>query len=120
MKDIKLAASYFEIPVSDLQRAIEFYSYVFDVKFNIKNIHGNEMAFFPNAQGALAQGKSYKPSKHGTRIYITVDSIAETMKRVLEKGGKELFPKTLSIGELGFVAEFEDTEGNCIALSSRQ
>jgi predicted enzyme related to lactoylglutathione lyase len=31
-------------------------------------------------------------------------------------GGKVLFPKK-SIGELGWVAELEDSEGNCIALS---
>ena len=113
----KITVSYFEISVSDLKRAMDFYSFVFGVDFEIKHIHGNEFAFFPNNIGALAKGESYKPSKDGTRIYVTVERIDEIMKNVLEKGGKELFPKT-STGEFGFVAEFEDSEGNCIALSS--
>lgn len=33
------------------------------------------------------------------------------------QNGKILYPKT-AIGELGWVAEFEDCEGNCIALHS--
>jgi predicted enzyme related to lactoylglutathione lyase len=33
-------------------------------------------------------------------------------------GGKTLYPKT-SIGDLGWVAEFEDSEGNRIALHSQ-
>ena len=113
----KAAVSYFEISVTDLKRAMDFYSSVFDVEFKIENIDGVELAFFPNNVGALARGESYKPSKDGTRIYFDVESIDETMKKVLEKGGEELYPKT-SIGEFGFVAEFEDSEGNCIALSS--
>ena len=114
-----VTVSYFEVSVNDLRRAIDFYSYVFGVKFKVETIDGNEMALFPNSIGALAKGDSYEPSKDGTRIYFDVESIDEIMKKVLEKGGKELYPKT-SIGELGFVAEIEDSEGNCIALSSMQ
>lgn len=114
----KITASYFEISVTDLIRAMDFYGFIFGIDFEIKNIHGNEFAFFPKNIGALAKGESYKPSKDGARIYFDVKSIDETMKNVLEKGGKELFPKT-STG-FGFVAEFEDSEGNCVALSSRQ
>ena len=115
----EITTSYFEISVTDLKRAMDFYSFVFGIDFEIKNIHGNEFAFFPNNIGSLAKGESYKPSKDGARIYFNVDSINETMKKVLGKGGKELFPKT-STGDFGFVAEFEDSEGNCITLSSTQ
>lgn len=112
---------YFEIPVTDLARAIGFYSHVFGVDFEIATIDGNEMALFPQvangASGALAQGESYVPSVDGTRVYFVVDSIEHTLQRVFEKGGQELYPKT-SIGALGFVAEFQDCEGNRIALSS--
>ncbi len=112
----KVTVSYFEISITDLERAVNFYSWVFGIQFEIENIDGNEMALFPNRIGALAKGDSYKPSKEGTRIYFDVENIDEIMKKVLEKGGKELYPKT-SVGN-GFVAEFEDSEGNCIALSS--
>jgi len=48
-----------------------------------------------------------------------VEDIEETLKKVDEKGGRILNPKK-SIGEYGFVAHFEDCEGNRIALHSRQ
>jgi len=115
--------SYFEIPVVDLDRSIEFYSRVFGVNLERTTIDGHEMALFPEttdgqgATGALAKGESYIPSVDGTRVYFAVDDIDDVLARVSDLGGKVLYPKT-SIGELGFVAEFEDSEGNRIALSS--
>jgi predicted enzyme related to lactoylglutathione lyase len=114
-------AVFFEIPVVDLPRAMDFYGHVFGVAFQITTIDGNEMAFFPDvagddgASGALAQGESYVPALDGTRVYLAVQSIEATLQRVIEKGGEELYPKT-RIGELGFVAEFQDCEGNRIAV----
>lgn len=112
-----LSTSWFEISVTDLERAIDFYSHVFDVTLQVESIHDNEMAIFPGRIGALMKGDSYKPSKFGTRIYLNIENIEGVLKRALEKGGKELFPKT-SVGKYGFVSEIEDSEGNCIALSS--
>jgi predicted enzyme related to lactoylglutathione lyase len=48
-----------------------------------------------------------------------VDDINAALKKVEEKGGKILNPKN-SIGEFGFVAHFEDSEGNRVALHSQQ
>ncbi len=112
-----LSTSWFEISVTDLTRAMNFYSHVFGVEFRVESIHRNEMAIFPDRVGALAKGASYKPSKYGTRIYLNVENIDKVLKRAIEKDGKVLFPKT-AVGVYGFVAEIEDSEGNCIALSS--
>jgi hypothetical protein len=43
----KNIGSYFEIPVTNLERAMKFYSSVFGCDFSKENIHGNEMALFP-------------------------------------------------------------------------
>lgn len=116
---------YFEIPVTDLERAIAFYANVFGYKFGRMEIDGNEMALFPASDeargitGALAKGDSYSPGKNGSRVYFSVASIEDTLHRVKLAGGSVLYPKT-SVGELGSVAEFEDSEGNCIALHSAQ
>ncbi|MDX1991000.1 MAG: VOC family protein [bacterium] len=113
---------YFEIPVEDLDRAIAFYSAVFGYTFEQADIDGNAMALFPQFEsmpgitGALAKGDSYVPGKQGARVYFATDSIDETLARAEAVGGRVLYPKT-SIGENGWVAEFEDSEGNCIALS---
>jgi predicted enzyme related to lactoylglutathione lyase len=112
---------FFEIPVNDMARATVFYNAVFGVEFEFNHIDGNEMAFFPTDEnqfgisGALSKGTSYTPSKQGTRIYFSVISIEEALSKEEQSNGKTLYPKT-SIGELGWVAEFEDSEGNCIAL----
>ena len=127
MNEVKLTEDspnpviYFEIPVTDMNRAIDFYSNVFDVVFEKEVIDGNEMALFPftglgtGISGALAKGEVYKPTKNGVLVYFTTKSIDVTLKAALDSGGKILYPKT-SNGDLGFVAEFEDSEGNRIAL----
>jgi uncharacterized protein len=86
------------------------------------DVDGNQMANFPSlegeagASGALAKGDSYIPGAQGIRVYFDTENLDETLANAVTAGGKVLYPKT-SIGELGWVAEFEDSEGNCIALS---
>jgi uncharacterized protein len=119
---MKNPVTYFEIPVSDLERAIAFYSAVFTCEFERLEMDGNQMAYFPTFDdapgitGALAHGESYVPGRQGSRLYFSSEDIDETLRRVEQAGGQMVYPKT-SIGELGWVAEFEDSEGNCIALS---
>ncbi|QBQ41527.1 VOC family protein [Sphingobacterium psychroaquaticum] len=112
---------YFEIPVVDMDRAIVFYQAVFGFDFERIVIDHNEMALFPllpereGISGALAKGEVYKPTVDGMIIYFYTESIDETMTLALAHGGEVLYPKT-SNGDLGFVAEFKDSEGNRIAL----
>ena len=111
---------YFEIPVNDIDKAIKFYTTVFNVDFDKEIIDKNEMALFPFANentgisGALAKGEIYKPTKDGVVIYFNTEDIDETLKLATSNGGHLLYPKTDN--GTGFVAEFEDTEGNRIAL----
>lgn len=112
---------YFEIPVTDMDRAIKFYQAVFNLDFEKEVIDNNEMALFPfvdeskGITGALAKGEIYKPTNDGVVIYFKTENINETLKLAVANGGQILYPKT-SNGDLGFVAEFEDSEGNRIAL----
>jgi predicted enzyme related to lactoylglutathione lyase len=48
-------------------------------------------------------------------VYFSVEDIPETSRRINADGGKTLMPKTV-IGEYGFIAQYEDTEGNRLAL----
>ena len=113
--------TYFEIPVSNMDRAIKFYSSVFECEFVKETIHGNEMAFFPfdvqkkGITGGLAKGESYKPSLNGSLIYLSTKDADGMLKKITASGGKILFPKTLVPG-LGYSAEFKDSEGNRVAL----
>jgi predicted enzyme related to lactoylglutathione lyase len=118
-------ANWFEVPVKDLDRAVKFYEKVFDVKLTREDMGGLKMAMFPftqdapGAAGTLIQGESYEPSHAGSVVYFSVEDISETLRRINANGGKTLMPKT-GIGEYGFIAHFEDTEGNRLALHSRK
>lgn len=111
---------YFEIPVKDINRAIKFYEAVFNFSFEKEIIDNNEMALFPFADenagisGALAKGEIYKPTKDGVVLYFKTENIDETLKLAVANNGRILYPKTDN--GIGLVAEFEDIEGNRIAL----
>jgi predicted enzyme related to lactoylglutathione lyase len=111
---------YFEIPVTDINRAIKFYKAVFHFDFKKENIDNNEMALFPfsdensGISGALEKGEIYKPTKDGVVIYFTTKNIDKTLKLATSNGGHILYP--ITDNGIGLVAEFEDTEGNRIAL----
>lgn len=117
--------NWFEIPVSDIERARAFYTHVLQYDdMPINEMGPLTMAWFPmveggdGATGTLVKAESYVPSHQGSMVYFSVEDIEGTLKRVEEKGGKVLNPK-MSIGEYGFVAHFEDCEGNRVALHSR-
>ncbi len=111
---------YFEIPVNDIERAIKFYKEVFKFDFEKENIDNNDMALFPfsdensGISGALAKGDIYKPTNDGVVIYFGAENIDTILELATAKGGQILYPKK-NIG-IGLVAEFEDSEGNRIAL----
>lgn len=111
---------YFEIPVTDMNRAMAFYKVVFQFDFSREEIDHNEMALFPftrgkaGISGALAKGDIYKPSKEGVLVYFATDSIEQTLNVATAHGARVLYPVTDN--GIGLVAEFEDTEGNRIAL----
>ncbi len=115
--------NWFEIPVRDMERARKFYEKVFGVELTPEEMGPYSLTFFPwteggtGAAGTLIQGESYEPSHSGTVVYFSVDDIEETLRRINSNGGKTLMPKK-SIGEYGFIAHFEDTEGNRLALHS--
>lgn len=69
----------------------------------------------PSANGALAKGDVY--TRLGAILYFDGPQIDPVISRALAAGGKVLYPKN-NIGKAGYVAEFEDSEGNRIALSA--
>jgi predicted enzyme related to lactoylglutathione lyase len=112
---------YFEIPATDLDRAIAFYAAVFDADFEVVELHESRMALFDvdraahGITGALCAGEAYAPSCNGVLIYLRSADIAETLARVAAAGGSTAFDRT-EAGDWGFVAEFIDSEGNRIGL----
>ena len=118
--------NWFEISVSDMNRAKKFYETIFEIKMDEQEMMGMQMAFFPSnpgngkASGALVQGSMHKPSADGAKIYLNGNpDLSDALSRIEKAGGKVTMPKT-QIGEFGFMAFFTDTEGNTVALHSNK
>jgi len=120
---------WFEIPVSDMDRAKGFYEKVFDIEIHVEKFGKTLMGWFPFAEDPQARGASgslvqnpefYKPTSNGTLIYFSSVEITKELERIEEAGGKILQKKTLIRDDIGYMALFLDSEGNRIALHSRQ
>ena len=115
---------WFEIPVSDMERAKKFYETVFEVEINIVDFGGLLMGWFPDrgdahgANGTLIKQESYIPSQEGALVYFNSDDVQNEISRVEAAGGSVFQPKTQISPEHGYMAVFIDTEGNRIALHS--
>ncbi|WP_370087955.1 VOC family protein [Ekhidna sp.] len=117
-----MRANWFELPVNDMNRAKKFYESIFKIKMADNMEMGTSvMSFFPfvtdqdGATGTLMKQESYVPSHQGTLVYFSVPEINDVLPLISSSGGKVLNEKT-AIGEHGFVAHFEDSEGNRVAL----
>lgn len=119
------AIGWFDIYVGDMNRAVTFYESVLQQKLeSIGDPTGEtQMMGFPTdmsvygAGGALVKSNYARPGPGGSLVYFSVEDCAQEQARVVPAGGKLVRPK-FSIGEFGWVALCEDTEGNLFGLSS--
>lgn len=121
---MKNVISWFEIPVSDMERAADFYAKLLRAPISIQDFGGVIMGFLPmegqeSVSGSLVKHNDYIPSHHGSLIYLNGnDDLTEMLDRVEPAGGKILSGKKQISPEYGYMAVFEDTEGNRLALHS--
>lgn len=119
---------WFEIPVTDMDRAKKFYEEVFDISIQVQDFGGVLMGWFPfaedkiGASGSLIKHKeSYQPSdSKGVLIYFSSEDVATELEKIAAAGGKILQDKTQISEDIGYMALFIDSEGNRIALHSRK
>jgi len=121
---MELKLNWFEIPVTNMQRAILFYEAVFGIKITSQDFGGVLMGFFPRpdtidkASGSLIQYESYVPSQEGPLLYFFTEGITACLERVSTAGGKIAQNKTQISEDHGYMGVFIDSEGNRIALHS--
>ena len=118
------AISWFEIPVTDFERAKKFYSGTFDFDMPTMPMGPAQMGFLLHEQGKGIGGSIIKvdghvPSTMGTLVYLACGSdLSVVLGRVEAAGGKILAPKTLIAEGMGYFAHFLDIEGNRVGLHS--
>lgn len=116
--------AWVEVPVADMERAIQCYNTLFDWKLEMINLGGLVMAWFPGeaklngATGSLVQQLSYVPSQEGPLLYFSSPDVQVQVDRLSQAGCTLLRPKTQISKEHGFMALAIDTEGNRIAFHS--
>jgi uncharacterized protein len=122
------ALNWFEIPVTDMPRAQQFYQTIFAIEMYpmaMPDMKDMQMLVFPSqgekVGGALVKSSMHKPSMEGTIVYLNGNpDLQAVLDRIEEAGGQILVPKTQISPEIGYMAFFRDTEGNAVALHSQQ
>ena len=117
------ALNWFEIPVTDFERAKGFYEKVLGVSIETMVMGPLTMGMLssdPQAVGgAIVQGDGSSPSQTGTLVYLNGgDDLAPMLARAEQAGGSVVVPKTEIGNDFGFFAHFMDTEGNKVGLHS--
>lgn len=120
------AINWFEIPVTDLDRAIDFYANVTGRRLQRMDfgVLGQQEAVFDTADqgertGSLVQSAHVQPAQTGTVVYLNVDSgLDDCLDRVIAAGGSVVQGKTALPPGMGSFAQILDTEGNRVGLHS--
>ena|SRR3990167_10433803 len=115
---------WIDIPVIDLDRAIRFYAGILNAHVEKIDEHGFVFGLLPhiqeNVSGCLAVMNDRKPSQDGPLVYLNLEGqLDRAIHDVTTHGGQVLHAKT-QIGPYGHRAIVLDTEGNAIALYSKE
>lgn len=121
---MKNALNWFEIPATDFDRAVKFYSAILGTEIQTTEMNEYKMGFFPSDEGgvggAVVAGEYCTPSADGAVVYLNAgNDLSDILGRVEANGGKVIMPKMLITEEIGYMAYFLDTEGGKVALHSQ-
>ncbi len=109
-----------DIPVSDLERASEFYAAVLGLQVHQQTFGDVRFAVLDHHEGngGCLVLKPAEVSTSGILVYMNTDGrLRDAVSKATEHGGQILEP-IHSMGPHGFRALVRDSEGNRIALHS--
>lgn len=116
---------HFEIPFDNEKKAKEFYSKVFgwkitevpDMSYNMVHTAEVDENQMPTEAGAINGGMYERGEKgsHSPVIVIDVANIDEKIK-IIKKVGGEITMAKVTVGDMGFYAQFKDSEGNILGI----
>ena len=128
--------AWFEIPATNFERAVEFYSAIMNVEILTYDLLGEMHGHIPDKDGygggVIVESKDTKPG-YGPILFLRVTDMHDVLHKVEKAGGIVTIPKTLITVEkhggtvisknlidhrMGYYARFEDSEGNQMGLYS--
>ena len=123
---MKNAINWFEIPVKNFDRAKKFYGAIYGAKLKEMDMGDYKMALLPfdekkgGVGGGIMHGKGYVPSQKGTVVYLNGGSDLKVVLNKVKKAGGKVLKAKFKIGDAGYLAYFQDTEGNKVGLHSKK
>ena len=124
MEELKSAINWFEIPATDFNRAVRFYSEIYEFEMPTRDMGHIRMGFFQHQSGtgtggAVVCGDGCIPSQSGSKLYLNGGSdLLTVLDRVEAAGGTIVVGKKQITPEIGYFAIIVDTEGNRVYLHS--
>jgi predicted enzyme related to lactoylglutathione lyase len=115
---------HFEVPFDDADRARAFYRDVFDwqimempeMQYNMVSTGPTTEEGMPTEPGFIGGGMMQRQAPVSTPVItLAVDDIDETLIAVEKHGGSAIGEK-MQVGDMGFAAYFNDSEGNLMGL----
>ena len=117
--------TWFEIPAVDFERGVQFYERMLATRLKRENdpVMG-EYAMFeiapPGTAGAIARAAASRPAADGTVVYLWCGpSLAAPLARARDAGAQVAMEPLQLPGEIGWVAQIIDPEGNRVGVHAR-
>jgi predicted enzyme related to lactoylglutathione lyase len=111
-----------DIPVTDLDRAIRFYSAVLGAPVRKEKFPEGSLGLLPFGEreigACLYLSDENRPSAIGPRIYLNVQGRMDAAVAAVRSNGGRVVKPAHPIGPYGFRAIIDDSEGNRVALHS--
>ncbi len=121
--NLKHYVNWFEIPAYNFDRAVAFYNMIYSITMETSEINGYAMGFFPAKSGiggAIVRGEGCIPNTTGPLLYLNGGKdLNIVLSKIEMAGGRIIMDKTLINEMVGYFALFIDTEGNRLALHSK-
>ncbi|KAB0580807.1 VOC family protein [Ideonella dechloratans] len=115
------ALHWFEIPVTDIDRAQRFYETLLAAPLRREAMGPQTLAVLPYAEpgvgGALLAGLAAQPGAQGVVVYLDGGArLEEGLARLAQAGGQILTPRVDLPDGMGSFVHFQDSEGNRVGL----
>lgn len=113
---------WLDIPATDLNRAMEFYSNVLSVNIDRKDLPDTSIGVFEHhdheVSCCLFTAKEPVRAGYGPLVYLSVEGRLDEAVGLVEKFGGKVLQSKHAIGPYGYRAIVIDSEGNRVALHS--